>query len=1083
MHLDVRNLLFLLAFGFFSFISKAQTIVINEYSCSNVNGITDAFGEREDWIELYNTTASSIDLTGYYLSDKANNLTKWQIPSGSIPANGFKMVFCSKRNTVNGNQYHTNFTLSQTDGDWIILSNPTAVVVDSFKIVHLTKSDHSVGRATNGAANFRLFTNPTPNANNVGGGNFYIPTPVFALQAGFYNGPQMVNITCADPTATIRYTLNGQDPTSTSTAYTGPISVTSTKVIRAAAFGTGLTSFTATNTYFINETHTVPVVSVCSQGVFQLVANGSQNPPNRVGAFELFEQDGSFVDEGEGDFNKHGNDSWSYNQRGFDFIMRDQYGYNNEIDHQIFPEKSRDKFQRLILKCAASDNYPFETGGAHIRDAFIHTLSDRAKMKLDERTWRPCVVYLNGQYWGVYEIREKADDADYTEYYYDQGKFDNYYLKTWGNTWEEYGAPNALPDWNTLINYIQTNNMATPANFAYVDSKLNWQSLCDYFVFNSFVVNRDWLNWNTAWWRGTNPNGDKKKWNYTLWDMDATFGHYTNYTGIPDVSANADPCNAENLPDPGGQGHTQILSKLILENPTVKQYYIARYADLSNTYFSCTYMNALLDSMLQEITPEMQRQITRWGGSMTTWQNNVQAMRNFMNTRCTAIQSGMIDCYQLSGPHNVTFQVTPANSGTIKVNSVWAPSYPWTTSYYGGITTNVIAKPEPGYQFLKWEYLNGPMNLAITEDTNSINIAGTETVRAVFIPIDPTADTDGDNITDGDEITGGSDPLDPCDPNPLVGICDQDGDGLTNDDEATIGTNPTNPDSDGDGYSDGIEFNSGSDPANPCSPDVNAGPCDQDEDGLTNAEEITLGTSPTNPDSDNDGISDGAEETGNSDPLDPCSPNNNAGPCDQDNDGLTNSQEITVETDPTNPDTDGDGISDGIEVTNSSNPLDPCDPDDSLPQCQIDTDGDGLSDGVEATLGTDPTNPDTDGDGISDGQEVVLGSDPLDPCSPNGEGIECADGVHIPTGFTPNALGDPNNDVYKIIVGKNVKAIYFRIFDRWGNKLFESQNKQFVWDGTYKEKPCNSGVYAYTIEITYINGKTENRNGNITLIR
>ena len=121
-------------------------VVINEYSCSNINGITDAYGEREDWIELFNPTATPVNLTGWYLSDKASNLTKWMIPSGSINSNGYKMVYCSKRNTVNGNQYHPNFNLSQTEGDWVILSNTFGNVVDSFKIVHKTKANHSVGR-------------------------------------------------------------------------------------------------------------------------------------------------------------------------------------------------------------------------------------------------------------------------------------------------------------------------------------------------------------------------------------------------------------------------------------------------------------------------------------------------------------------------------------------------------------------------------------------------------------------------------------------------------------------------------------------------------------------------------------------------------------------------------------------------------------------------------------------------------------------------------------------------------------------------------------------------------------------------
>ena len=82
-------------------------VLINEYSCSNVTGITDAFGEREDWVELYNTGTAPLDLTGYYLSDKASNLTKWQIPSGSIAANGFKMIYCSKRNLVSDRLFNS----------------------------------------------------------------------------------------------------------------------------------------------------------------------------------------------------------------------------------------------------------------------------------------------------------------------------------------------------------------------------------------------------------------------------------------------------------------------------------------------------------------------------------------------------------------------------------------------------------------------------------------------------------------------------------------------------------------------------------------------------------------------------------------------------------------------------------------------------------------------------------------------------------------------------------------------------------------------------------------------------------------
>ena len=741
----------------------------------------------------------------------------------------------------------------------------------------------------------------------------------------------------------------------------------------------------------------------------------------------MFEDNGAFIDEGQGDFNKHGNDSWAYPQRGFDFIMRDEFGYNGDLEHVIFPQKTRDNFQRVILKPAASDNYPFENG-AHIRDAFIHELSIKAGMKLDERTWRPCVLYLNGQYWGVYEIREKADDSDYTDFYYNQNKYNLYYLKTWGGTWQDYGAPNALPNWNSLKNYIATNSMANPTNFAYVDSLLNWKSLCDYFMFNSYVVNQDWLNWNTAWWRGLDQNGDKKKWRYALWDMDATFGHYINYTGIPDPSANADPCNVENLPNPGGQGHTEILEKLILENPVVEQYYITRYIDLVNTYFSCDTMIMLLDSMVNEIGPEMTAHCTKWGGSYNGWQTKVQTLRNFINARCLALTQGLIDCYSLSGPFAVTFNVTPINSGKIKVNSIWAPSYPWSTTYFGGINTNIIAQANPGYVFSNWTYVTGPLLFPITQDTNGVNITGPETIVAVFVPDIP----------------------------------DLDGDGCLNVDEITAGTDPNNPDTDGDGENDCAEI--GSNPANPL---------DTDGDGIIDALESSI------IDTDGDGVVDEADIAN----TDPCIPNPNAGPCDQDGDGLTNTQETTAGTNPTNPDTDNDGINDGLEVANGSDPLDPCDPDDSLPLCQIDTDADGLTDAQEGVLGTDPTNPDTDGDGYSDGQEVANGSNPLDPCDPDDSSPECATGVHIPTAFSPNNIGNVANNGYSIIVGYDVASFTFNIYDRWGNNTFQSSTPNFVWDGTYKGVNCNSGVYAYSMDVIYLDGKKGTLSGNITLIR
>ncbi|MES2589943.1 MAG: CotH kinase family protein [Bacteroidota bacterium] len=1045
----LKKLLFIFFIFILHFSFKAQ-VVINEYSCSNISGPINAFGDRDDWVELYNTSAAPVNLTGFHLSDKSSNMTKWQIPSGTIPANGYLMVHCSGKNTVSGGELHPNFKLTQTEKEWIILANNAGVNVDSLKIVHFTKQDHSVGRQSDGASTWKLFLNPTPNAPNAGGINFYTPTPAFSLISGFYTGNQFVTITCSDPTATIRYTTTGATPTAASTIYVGPINIATTSVLRAIAFSTNEPSFTQSGTYFIDVDHTVPVISIASNEVSQLLEFGD-NGIEPQGFFEYFESDGSFISKGEGEFNKHGNDSWAYDQRGFDYIMRDQYGYNDDIEHQIFPEKDRDEFQKLIIKAAANDNYPAEDG-AHIRDAFVHTLSQKAHLKMDERTWKPCVLYLNGQYWGVYDIREKVDDSDFTEHYFDQGSDDLYFLKTWGGTWEEYGAPNAQPDWDALLNYIQTNNMGVQANFDYVDSKYNWNSLVDYFVLNSYVVCMDWLNWNTAWWKGNNPSGNHKKWRYALWDMDATFGHYINYTGIPDESPNAMPCAVENLVIDQSQGHPEILQKLINENPVVEQYYINRYADLLNTYLSCDYMNFLLDSMIAQIEPEMNGQIAKWGGSYAGWQAQVQELRNFINARCVQLNTGMVDCYPLTGPYSFQINVSPANSGTVQVNSLSVPTYPWSANYFGGIENILIASPIGDYLFDHWEYTSGSLTQGISEDTNALMMTGNVVLTAVFA-LDVNPDTDGDGLTDVFE--------------------------------GTIGTNFQDIDSDDDGLNDSLEVANSSNPLDICDPNLSFPSCDPDNDGLTNVQEQSSGTNPGNPDSDLDGISDGQEINNGSNPLDACSPNLNSNLCDSDNDGLLNSSEIITQTDPLNPDTDGDGLSDGVEFTNGTNPLNICNPLQTFPSC--DPDGDGLDNQTETNAGTDGNNSDTDGDLIADGVEISNGSNPLDECSPNSNSIDClpkvsgVSGVNIPSAFSPD--GDFVNDFIRPIVGADVLSFNLKIFDRWGNKMFSTSDANATWDGTFNGKKLNEGVYAYMLEITFTDDRQEEKGGNITLIR
>lgn len=712
---------------------KAQ-VVINEFSAANLSSYTDNFGEYEDWIELYNAGASMVNLDGYYLSDKFDNPTKWQLPSVNIAANGYLVVFASKRDITVGPTLHTNFNITQTAVDeTIVLADPSGTIIDFYQILTPNKQGHSTGRITNGASTWGVFTAPTPNAANNNSKKGYAPTPDISPSSGAYASTVSVTISSINPADAIYYTTNGSVPTAASTLYSGPISVSSTTVIRAIAISSDpdiLSSLYETNTYLIDENHTIPILSIAGAEVATLLDGSWGAEP--IGSFELFNASGQLIDEAEGQFNKHGNDSWAYDQRGFDYITRDQLGYDDEISGQIFAISSRDQFQRLILKPAANDNYPASNGGAHIRDAYVHELSQRANLDLDERSYEPCVLYLNGEYWGVYEIREKVDDNDFTSYYYDQGKEWIDFIKTWGATWEEYGS---WDDWYLLHDYIMTNDMSVPANYTYVTDRLNVLSLIDYMLINVHVVCADWLVWNTAWWRGRKDEG--VKWRYALWDMDASFGHYINYTGMPNTGPDAPPCDYEvpQVSDP--EQHTDMVMRL-MENPDFFALYINRYAELNNTYFSCDFMLDLLDELLARIEPEMPRQIARWGGTMTGWQNNVDDLRDFILSRCAEIDQGIVDCYDVVGPFEITVMVEPANAGTVNLNLMTLTDFPWVGSFFGDVQIDLQANPNTGYEFAYWEINNNIIFPDINDPNIWLNLTANDTITAHFFVPTPT---------------------------------------------------------------------------------------------------------------------------------------------------------------------------------------------------------------------------------------------------------------------------------------------------------------------------------------------------------
>ncbi|MFN8699747.1 MAG: CotH kinase family protein [Flavobacteriales bacterium] len=731
------SLFFLLFAGFSATLTVRGQVVVNEFCFANYTDYTIS-GENEDWVEFFNPGGAAFDISGYWLSDNAANPQKWEIPAGTtVPANGYRMVLITGHGDYDPNylgNLNTNFKLTQTAGEELVFSNTVGTPLETydFDVITPNQANQSWGRSTNGGANWVIFTDPSPNASNSGpNGTAYAVRPTFSQEAGYYGAPISVTITTTEPGATIYYTLNGNDPTNASTLYTGPINLNATTVLKAVVYSGNsgiLRSFISTNTYFFGaDTHTIYTVSVSGDQI----GNGAWNGDEAC-VIELFGPNGVFITEARGDSNEHGNDSNAYGQRGFDYITRDALGYDNEIEHPIFHHSDRDGYERIIFKAAANDNYPF-SGGAHVRDAYVHELSVLGDLKMDERKTESCIVYLNGQYWGVYEMREKVDDIDYTDHYFDQPEGFVDFMKTWGGTWAEYGSG---ADWNALVNFVTTNDMTNDANYQYVLTQYNTHSLIDYFIMNTYIVSMDWLNWNTAWWRGRHPDGDARRWRYTLWDMDASFGHYVNYTGIPNTSPNSDPCQIEDMGNVGGQGHVPVLNALF-DNEDFTADYINRYAMHSNTIFSCETMIAVLDSMIAVIEPEMTRQCQRWGGSVAGWQSAVQELRDFIEARCAdEIIGGLEDCYDVTA-YTVTIQIEGEGTMQIVQTEISAPDAPWSGTYFADLPIPIEALVEDAGQlcgtFQGWQIVSGTATIEDPlSDSTSMTIGSDVTLLAIF---------------------------------------------------------------------------------------------------------------------------------------------------------------------------------------------------------------------------------------------------------------------------------------------------------------------------------------------------------------
>lgn len=675
----------------FIHISVKGQLFINEFVASNSAGVEDPdFSESADWIEIYNAGSSAVSLQGYYLTDNLGDPSKFKITTNiEIPAGGYQVIWADGYD----NELHASFKLS-ADGEEIGLYNANGELLDSI-IYGIQKTDLSFGRKTDGSNTWVYFESATPGSKNTGISytNIVYSVPTFSIEGGIYSSPQSVEIKSLFG-GDVRYTIDGSEPGLQSSVALGQLSVSETTIIRARIYKPGqLLGPVVTHTYFIdpeNEIGHLPVISIASDpdnfwGSEKGIYAQSEKPDWEVPVnIELFENDGSdraAFNLGAG-IKINGLYSWQLPQKMLGVYFRKQYGAG-KLEYPLIYEKERKSFDDFALRASGSD-----WGSTLFRDGIIQRAAVY-NTNIDNSGFRSCVVYINGQFMGIHNIREKIDE-DYIvgNYGLEGGTFDMVEETDRGPV-PETGDGEAY----SYLFELAAQDLKIPENWNAIANEMDIEEFTDLVCTEAFDGNGS-IGHNLMAWK---PK-DTGKWKWILMDLDRGFpglnsqkiSFYLNESGWP--------------------------FKSLMQNDDYKKYFGRRLADHLFTTYNPARIVPMIEEHENNIAPLMPKQIARWLGtsgtgnyssikaisSYSAWQSNVEYLKTYAQGRAAVLLNDLTN-YGFNASSSLSVSSFPIDAGNISFNGLVVPFGNCSGAYPNDEEIKLVASAKAGYVFKGWQ--------------------------------------------------------------------------------------------------------------------------------------------------------------------------------------------------------------------------------------------------------------------------------------------------------------------------------------------------------------------------------------------
>jgi len=578
---------------------KENNLLINEVMNNNKSYLPQNGYKFYDWIELYNNTDEIIHLNEYTLATNVKG-EKYELPDVIIQPHAYYVLMASGDANLSNQSYnHLDFKISETEALYLYKDKQ---VVDSVMIGNIP-INYSYGRGEYG---FYYMSNPTPNGkNNIGVLDIAV-SPTFSKESGVYNDTKEVNVTLSAP-GTIYYTLDGSTPTTNSLKYQVGITLDKTTVLKAVSIEEGkLKSNVVTNSYILNENHSLPVLSMSiDNNDYNKLLSNPYTDLEMQGYLEFYEDKGNF--QIPCSISLFGGSARELKKKSYGIRFKNEFGAS-ELVYKLFDNRDTAVYESLVLRSGSQD-YEY----AFFRDILGTSLVDDYT-DVDVQSYKSVILYVNGNYHGVYNIREKIN-ADFIANHYNVDPDKLNLIQGAGE------LKNGTADfYNRVVDYVKTHDMSQDKNYEEIQQIVDIENYIDFWISELYTTNNDIVNIRYF----SHPDIDNGKMKMIFFDLDWAFYNYfyNYYYFMTNPAGMQEGFNIDNT----------IFIQL-MKNKTFQKDFLNRLSyHLNNTWKEETVL-ARFEEIYNKLYPEMKRNQERWNLSFDNWITESKKLKYYIEHR------------------------------------------------------------------------------------------------------------------------------------------------------------------------------------------------------------------------------------------------------------------------------------------------------------------------------------------------------------------------------------------------------------------------------------------------------------------